>query len=593
MRFFETFINLFSILKCFFSSPAYSQPDEHISIFCCKGHITQKFKMSFKRLAWIALCFVVDISETNVKIFVKDSITVIDLENKQKNSKEPLKISKGGNLVIGQEQDKFRGGFNRLETISGVIVDMFLSDKILDQAFINDYLNCKVLYPKEYLVSFEDIRSDFDIFEDTEIIDKKTNEICLEKEMNLIFLPDSVSFSTAEEFCHAMNGTLPVPLNKKQNEFIYHNSNTCKKMGLLKTWIGIKSNRDGDTEPYHYLSKKHLNFSSWEKPLIRVNDVNCALAFLGQDLNRFNINGWHLTSCEDSLCMSCSFTDQAVLRTRGICEESNFDRSFIVHGYFNDKMFFSGEYSSTIRWEMKLDKNDNERGFWLLEVGGKNNTFAEMDMVSEFDYPIGIHTWKSVGGNCKTDEDGRMQLLLTACDEDMFTCGDGSCIHMEKRCDLQVDCKDESDELQCFIVKTPIGYDSGKPPPRLDPSFPVMVEATMFIYSFHKIDLINDHITLEIMYKRRWFDSNLMFKNLKKDKSHNMFDLSAIDIWYPNTKIIGEDNCTGETTILDKRSWAERNSNPLVDDEQNVLKGIYLICIVYYLHGGILVLPTH
>ena len=517
-------------------------------------------------------------------IFMRGLRTVIELADHQSNSNKPLKISKGGNLVIGQEQNSFKGGFKKDNSYTGLLADLFLSAEVLDFNFINAYLLCDVFYPEVSIINFTNIIDTFDVYEDTEILELESSEICEKDEMNLVFLDENAKFHIAEEFCSSLNGTIPVPLDKRQNEYFYRNSDRCRKLGFIKAWIGIKGNNStGNIEPYHHFTKENLNFSTWKVPLIPLDNINCGIALLGTELSEFNVDGWSFDFCDSSLCTSCSFTDQTILRARGICEDSNFDRNFIVHGYFNDKMFFSGEYLSTIRWSIIKDNTDNQKGFWLLEVNGRNNTFAKMDMVSEFDYPIGVHTWKAIGSNCKTDENGRIELLFTACDHDMFTCGDGSCVPMEKRCDLKIDCKDESDELQCFIVKKPKGYDSTKPPPRIDPNIPIMVEATLFIYSFHKIDLVNDHVTVEIMFKRKWFDSKVILKNLKKNKSHNMFDFEAFDIWHPNIKIMGEDNCTGEVQLLDKKSWAERNSNPIKDDGQNVLKGnfSYLVSFRY------------
>ena len=47
----------------------------------------------------------------------------------------------------------------------------------------------------------------------------------------------------------------------------------------------------------------------------------------------------------------------------------------------------------------------------------------------------------------------RMNLTLSRCSEDEFTCNDGVCIDSSKRCDLVQDCVDFSDELECTTVR--------------------------------------------------------------------------------------------------------------------------------------------
>ena len=44
------------------------------------------------------------------------------------------------------------------------------------------------------------------------------------------------------------------------------------------------------------------------------------------------------------------------------------------------------------------------------------------------------------------NEGAKRSLTLTTCFPDKFTCDDGSCVRINQRCNLAVDCRDESDE---------------------------------------------------------------------------------------------------------------------------------------------------
>ena len=44
----------------------------------------------------------------------------------------------------------------------------------------------------------------------------------------------------------------------------------------------------------------------------------------------------------------------------------------------------------------------------------------------------------------------KRSLTLTTCFPDKFTCDDGSCVRINQRCNLAVDCRDESDEKVNF-----------------------------------------------------------------------------------------------------------------------------------------------
>ena len=56
------------------------------------------------------------------------------------------------------------------------------------------------------------------------------------------------------------------------------------------------------------------------------------------------------------------------------------------------------------------------------------------------------------------------KLSLSTCVEDEFVCNDGSCISLEKRCDLKKDCPDASDEYGCNKALIPDGYLNYLPP---------------------------------------------------------------------------------------------------------------------------------
>ena len=48
--------------------------------------------------------------------------------------------------------------------------------------------------------------------------------------------------------------------------------------------------------------------------------------------------------------------------------------------------------------------------------------------------------------------------------ENEFTCDDGQCIDINKRCDQIINCLDESDEMRCQLFVLDNGYKSRVPP---------------------------------------------------------------------------------------------------------------------------------
>ena len=69
-------------------------------------------------------------------------------------------------------------------------------------------------------------------------------------------------------------------------------------------------------------------------------------------------------------------------------------------------------------------------------------------------YLLGIHEWTISNDNCEKGKPYTAMVKLTGCNPDgEFTCDDGQCIKMERRCDQvtgkEPNCRDESDEEDC------------------------------------------------------------------------------------------------------------------------------------------------
>ena len=59
---------------------------------------------------------------------------------------------------------------------------------------------------------------------------------------------------------------------------------------------------------------------------------------------------------------------------------------------------------------------------------------------------------------CNKGRPYNVSLKLTGCKETEFTCNDGQCIDMARRCDQIVHCRDKSDEKNCRLVVLEEGY---------------------------------------------------------------------------------------------------------------------------------------
>ena len=57
---------------------------------------------------------------------------------------------------------------------------------------------------------------------------------------------------------------------------------------------------------------------------------------------------------------------------------------------------------------------------------------------------------------------------MTGCPDDEFTCNDATCVSTAGRCDGRTDCQDGTDEADCKVFVTSLGYNKYLMPPTGD-----------------------------------------------------------------------------------------------------------------------------
>ena len=88
-----------------------------------------------------------------------------------------------------------------------------------------------------------------------------------------------------------------------------------------------------------------------------------------------------------------------------------------------------GRLSSQIRYNSSLSQ-------WILH--DSNSKVTAMTDASQLSYDLGKHNWTFSGDSKKCSKDGssyKVEMKLTGCKDNEFTCDDGQCVKMEQRCD--------------------------------------------------------------------------------------------------------------------------------------------------------------
>lgn len=149
-------------------------------------------------------------------------------------------------------------------------------------------------------------------------------------------------------------------------------------------------------------------------------------------------------------------------------------------------------------------------------------------------YPFGTKTWELSGEVCDLLPGTPVNLTLSVCRNDQFTCSDGTCIPLLSRCDLRIDCSDQSDEAQCSVVQLPQGYRSTIPPPPTTKHSPLEILLYLNIIAFPSIVTQDLTFVTTMSLNLRWKDIRLSYLNLKDDRTLNLLSGEAVaSIWTP------------------------------------------------------------
>ena len=152
---------------------------------------------------------------------------------------------------------------------------------------------------------------------------------------------------------------------------------------------------------------------------------------------------------------------------------------------------------------------------------------------------LGKHSWTIENDTyvCGQGNQYTIDLKLTGCKEDEFTCSDGQCIKMEKRCDNLPNCRDKSDEKQCELIAFEDSYNMNVPPilrAKNGSTIPAKVSISITLMKVVEIEEVDHSIHLQFQISLEWKETRATYQNLKWDKTLNALSKSDVyNIWLP------------------------------------------------------------
>ena len=157
----------------------------------------------------------------------------------------------------------------------------------------------------------------------------------------------------------------------------------------------------------------------------------------------------------------CSYETRPILHLRGFCPATDIEKL----GYTPwqrpvnpTDVVMVGQMYSQIVFSSRSRK-------WI--IGHPYSDVRARTEASHRSYALGKQNWTITGDTIecsKNQSSYTIEMKLTGCKEHEFTCDDGQCVSMERRCDQLPNCRDRSDEMGCLILHLEYGYNKRVPP---------------------------------------------------------------------------------------------------------------------------------
>ncbi|XP_045119593.1 uncharacterized protein LOC123509383 isoform X2 [Portunus trituberculatus] len=545
---------------------------------CCGGSVKARLKVPLRLYEWQPLCLVLHLLARNLTFVYDTLIEQVGLEvDISKLGWRRLEVEGGGEMTVGQSANTLEGQFDLSQSLHAELADLRLYDIALTTAQIESFTGCfkdELLLQTPVLMSLE--QRSFEMRGPTEEIEVSVAEVCGKSKTSFAMLfPRKKNFKDAVYWCEKFRGQVALPTSGPENQDIFNRfvrfSKSCQDMWQGLYWVGAR----GDLATEQWLTLGDRQPLTWHNLSLASSSVTehyqCILA--GGALHPYE---WYHAPCSVSTCSVCNFTAYPLIHMRGLCRSSLFDRSMYIHEYLNDQPMFDGAVHSRVAW---VDDA------WVIESRLYPNLRARI--LEKVDYPLGLHKWEVEGDKCRHK---KVELLLTACRKNEFTCNDGTCIDSWRRCDLSTDCPDDSDELTCEVVKTAEGYNPSLPPPRQS-SLPTALYLFINITSIRKFDVQSFTLAVDTIITLRWNESRVTFLNLQQDYRRNKIK-DQFKIWTPKLVVIDGTNSWVQGSTSDGSDlYVERLTQPEDDDdsyhhEEDAYKGSHN-SLVYQMHKSL------
>ena len=345
-----------------------------------------------------------------------------------------------------------------------------------------------------------------------------------------LFKVGDISNFEAEKICMSLNSEfLLLPQTEFELQLLrkryleYQKQTNVTITGGCGPWLGGVIKRDNATLTKDFYPSAGYNFYDRKtgKDLILEQRVKDAIWLEPHSYSNMpeicpagqNDSDYLFTTqkCTRKICFSaaCKFEKPPVLKLSGLCFSAPLDLSFDLSIPTPDPEGEQQrrEFTGPTGWRITYSI---EKESWTIVNPRHQNKNLTLISTAEVHIPTGKHSWSISNNTCNNGVTNVQKLLLSACNPDQFTCDDGFCISILRRCNNFQDCRDVSDEKNCMLVKKDTEkYLKDKTPPVENENEKLPVELSIDIKEIISISEVDQIINIQFKLEMSWFDSRL------------------------------------------------------------------------------------
>ncbi|TRY67873.1 hypothetical protein TCAL_08026 [Tigriopus californicus] len=449
------------------------------------------------------------------------SFTLVSYSNGKNATQHPgLDIPKEYFIVLGQEQDSPGGSFELEQSFAGKLAMVSLwPQTLLTAQEVQDYQKCLTSpSPNEIHEAISIDRWENNNVKSSRMFQK---DLCAKNLwLTQVLIPEQTLFSEARSVCQSI-GTDIITINSTLEE--YNSVVTSLFTDLCQE--NASKNCGGP------LNQPLSPPFTWV-----LRDPKTGECDRLYGARKFSPRGCENSLGPATLCAPLA-PEKNEIYLKGLCQGSifrAFDTTYHVYGFGRKgRMRFHGHQKSRIEY-LEVLHGDSLRGEWRIQSLSFPDEFFTLES-SDYQFPFGRRTWTVSGSRvCSLPTGSKITLTFARCTQGQFTCDDGKCIDLNRRCDGVTDCGDKTDELHCKIIRPDDTYIKQIVPVSEEGKTQIQIQVS--IHSVRNVEPMESKIVFDFSACFTWSDPRLKLADLCDEENKNVLSQEDMAmIWIPQT----------------------------------------------------------